>query len=84
MVSNELIQLGNAAYRNGKPDEALNLYTESARIMPSNAEAYFNLGGIYLMKKEILKARENWQKTLSLNPNHAEAKNWLTRTAGAK
>ena len=84
LASNELIQMGNQTYREGKTDEALELYIQSARIMPNNPESYFNMGGIYLMKKNMTLARENWQKTVNLNPNHTEAKSWLARTEGAK
>jgi tetratricopeptide (TPR) repeat protein len=84
MVSNELLKMGNTAYASGQTDKALDLYVEGSRIMPTNAETYFNIGGIYLMKRNLPLARENWQKTLNLNPNHVEAKNWLAKTAGAK
>ena len=82
MCSNELIQLGNAAYRNGQVDAAFDYYKESASIMPTNAESYFNLGGIYLVRHDIVRARENWKKTISLNPGHVEANNWLQKTGG--
>lgn len=84
MVSDEYIHRGNNAYNNKDVDGAFQYYSYSAKILPSNAEAYFNIGGIYLTKKNIPMARENWQKAIALNPNHAESKKWLERTEQSK
>lgn len=83
-TSVEYILMGNAAYQRNRADSALILYQESARLDPNNDEAYYDLGGIYLMKKDIKNARVNWQRALAINPNHVESRNWLTRTENAK
>ncbi len=84
LVSNELLRFGNEKYALGKTDEALDKYFEAAKVMPSNPETYFNIGGIYLMKRNIKQARENWQKAISLDPNHVGSKEWLARTVNSK
>lgn len=81
-ISNEYLGMGNAAYKNGSTDKAMEYYQKAAGIDPANAEAYYDLGGIYLMKRDIKKAREYWRKTLQLEPGHAAATGWLNKTGG--
>jgi Tfp pilus assembly protein PilF len=50
--------------------------------MPSNAEAYYNMGGIYLSRQDVVKARELWKKTLELDPQHKSAKSWIAKIGG--
>jgi tetratricopeptide (TPR) repeat protein len=84
LTSVEYIKMGNDTYQRQQVDSALMLYQEAARLDPNNDEAFYNLGGIYLMKKDIKSARANWQKVLAINPNNVESRNWLTRTENAK
>ncbi|MBP6532891.1 MAG: tetratricopeptide repeat protein [Bacteroidia bacterium] len=84
MVCSELLKQGNKAYADGRPDKALETYNLAGQIMPTNPEVYYNIGGIYLMKGNLTLAKENWQKTLNLDPNHAKAKDWMIKTAGAR
>jgi tetratricopeptide (TPR) repeat protein len=41
-------------------------------------EAWYNLGGNYLMSGDAAKAKEIWTKVLIMDPNHTETKKWLT------
>lgn len=84
LLSDELIRLGNRAFIDKDAGKALRLYEQAAQILPSNAEAYFNQGGIYFSEKNYSKAKENWQKALSVNPEYQDAKMWLERTASMK
>lgn len=84
MVCSELLKQGNKAYADGGADKAMELYNLASQIMPANPEVYYNIGGIYLMKGNLTLAKENWQKTLSLDPNHVQAKDWMIKTATAK
>ena len=81
MVSSELLKLGNSAFAKNKIEESLRLYLLAAEISPSNAEAYYNLGGIYFYKKNNNLAKENWQKALKLKPDYSDARIWLDRIA---
>lgn len=82
MCSNELIHKGNVAYAGGQEQQALDQYLRAGEIWPQNSEAYYNVGGIYLMRKDIQSARKYWKKTLEINPSHPAAKDWLMKTGG--
>ena len=84
LVSTQLVKLGNVAFAKNQVEESARLYTTAIEINPSNAEAYYNLGGIYFFRKNVQLARENWQKALDLKPDYSDAKVWLQRIGGAK
>lgn len=46
------------------------------------AENLYNLGGNFLMIGNVQKAREMWEKTLEVKPDHAEARKWLNQING--
>ena len=81
-ASMEYISIGNQAYAAGDTAKALASYLSGAQIDPTNAETFYDVGGVYLMMKDIPKAREYWKKTLSVNPQHVNATDWLQRTGG--
>ena len=82
LVSLEYVRKGNSRFELGDGDEALKYYLLAGNVDPSNAEAMYDIGGIYLTRHDVAKAREYWKKTLSLNPNHKEAKEWIAKIGG--
>ncbi len=84
LVSSQLIKLGNSAFQRSNVEESLRLYNLAAEILPSNAEAYYNLGGIYFSRKNVNAAKENWEKALALKPDYTDAKIWLQRIGALK
>ncbi|HTB31198.1 MAG TPA: glycosyltransferase family 39 protein [Bacteroidia bacterium] len=48
------------------------------RINPTDAELWYNLGGAYYTWGKYDSAYYAWNKTLQINPNHAEAKKGLS------
>jgi tetratricopeptide (TPR) repeat protein len=82
LVSSQLVKLGNAAFAKNQVDESLRFYTTAIEINPANAEAYYNLGGIYFYRRNNQFARENWQKALTIKPDYADAQMWLNRIGG--
>jgi tetratricopeptide (TPR) repeat protein len=84
MLSSEYIQIGRRyfARANAPSDSAFASYDRAAKVDPRNYEAWFNIGGMYYLRKDIPKARENWKKALQVLPTYAEAKLWLERTGG--
>ncbi len=52
----------------GKKDTAESIYRELIKTDGSNPAAYFNLGNLYLGKKDLAKARENYEKAIEQNP----------------
>lgn len=84
MLGNEYLQMGLNAWNNLKknPEVALDYYLRSAKANPANADAWYNIGGMYYVLKDLSKARENWRKALNLRPDYSDAKLWLERTGG--
>ncbi|MBA3649070.1 MAG: tetratricopeptide repeat protein [Chitinophagales bacterium] len=54
-------------------DASITEFLTAVRYAPNDAEGWYNLGGAYFSKKEYEKAKQCWQKTLFLNPQHAQA-----------
>ncbi len=79
-ASMEYIVMGNKTYADGDTSKALEYYLNAGIVDPSNADAYYDAGGVYLMMKNIEKARACWQKSISINPEHKEASAWLEKT----
>ncbi|MCL6416880.1 tetratricopeptide repeat protein [Aestuariirhabdus sp. Z084] len=65
-----LIRKSEALMGGGKNDEAEKVLKEVLQRDRGNVQANFNLGRLYLSKKEYKKSREYFEKTLSRVPNH--------------
>lgn len=57
-----------------RPFEALKLLEKALEVDPDNADYWYNLGGVSYTVGDFEKARDAWTKTLSLKPDHPEAK----------
>lgn len=69
-----LLGLGYIAYRQGRFDEAIELYTEVVKRGKTGiAEAYHNLGNIYAGRGEIEKAVTAQQQAIAEDPDFADA-----------
>ncbi len=64
---------------NGNLNEAERYMKRAIGISPNSAEAYFNLGSIYLLKKDKIRARHEFLKALEVNPNFKEAQEELQK-----
>jgi tetratricopeptide (TPR) repeat protein len=53
-------------------------------LEPQNPDYWYNLGGAFITANRKEEARLAWQKALSLNPNHAGARQGLAATAPIK
>lgn len=58
----ELVEKGNAAFKEGKYDDALAAYDKAAAADPSEARIDFNRGAAFYRKGEMDKARDAWEK----------------------
>jgi tetratricopeptide (TPR) repeat protein len=81
-LSDLYLKQGLLLYNQGKAIEAIQLYEKALSVYPQNAEAWYNMGGTYLMQHNIEKAKECWRKVLTINPNHSEASKWLKQIGG--
>jgi len=74
VYSNDLKNRGSYAFSRGKMDSAAIEYNKWTLLEPNNPEAWYNLGGAFYNSRNYVKAKQAWERTLMLNPNHVEAK----------
>ena len=58
----------NLDWKNG-----LSLFSSGARNDPSSPAAHYNLGTAYRENGDLVSARKEWEMTLALDPNYADA-----------
>jgi tetratricopeptide (TPR) repeat protein len=81
-LSDIYLKQGLDAYQKGDAKKAIVYYDKAIAVYAENAEAWYNLGGTYLMQQNIVKAKECWNNVLRINPNHPEAGKWLKQIGG--
>lgn len=70
---------GYGAYRDGRPDEALNFYKKAVEANPNFARAYYWMARIQMESRDFAGAAPNLEKALELDPGNSEAK-WFLET----
>ncbi|MGC1416910.1 MAG: FG-GAP-like repeat-containing protein [Candidatus Acidiferrum sp.] len=73
---------GVAMFQRGYLDQAAASFQQVIAAKPQDAEAYYNLGTLYLRKNSLADARRYLEQTLKLRPEYAEAWNNLGMIAG--
>ena len=68
---------GVAMLQHGYLDQAAALFREVIAVHPDNADAYYNLGTLWLGQHDFAQARQYLDETLRLKPNYPEAWNNL-------
>ncbi len=74
-----LTNLGALAEQRGNIGHAKELYHQAIAADPSYADAYFNLGTVYWHEADWPKVIEYYSKTLSINPEHQQARIFLEK-----
>ncbi|HEX8515094.1 MAG TPA: tetratricopeptide repeat protein [Bacteroidia bacterium] len=74
----------NEALKIGGKDtpKAIELLEKSVLCDPSNPELWYNLGGACFTVQKFSRAREAWNMTLQLKPDHPQAKQGLAAIEG--
>ena len=67
--ANELMKEGEAAFSQGKGDEALKKYQEALELDPKLYHAALFAGDIYLQRKDYAQAEIWYQKAIAIDPN---------------
>jgi tetratricopeptide (TPR) repeat protein len=62
-------------------DQAKQLLEKAVFYDPANAQALFNMGGVFYAVGDLSTAREYWNKTIALDPRNEAASEWLKKTA---
>lgn len=69
--------LGQAAGKDGKTDDALKAYTQAAQLDPAGAgQYYFNIGAIMTNAGKVDEAIAAFDKAIAADPNRADAYYW--------
>lgn len=71
--ADEAMQQGEAAFTQGKIDEALKLYQKSYALDPKNYFAALFSGDMYLRKQDFANAEIWYQKAIAVDPNRETA-----------
>ncbi len=77
-----LLEPGKFYILNNQYEEALKFFLKLEQTHKDNPEIYYHLGLIYEAKQEISKAKEMFEKALSLSPKHKLAKKHLDSLLG--
>ena len=76
-----LLNYGGMLLELGSLPEALQIFETAARIDPSQAVSFFNLGMIYKAQGNLMEALKAYQQAITLQPDYAEAHQNLGVTA---
>lgn len=67
---------------NNQFDEAEKFFTKYLEVDSNNPNVYYNLGLVYEAKNELEKAKQMYEKVLSISPSHKLAKKHLDKLIG--
>ncbi len=68
---------GVAFFQHGYLDQAAECFKQSIAAKPNDAEGHYNLGTLYLRKKDLQEARQYLEQAVKVRPNYPEAWNNL-------
>jgi cytochrome c-type biogenesis protein CcmH/NrfG len=79
-----MVNLGAAYFNLGKTDEAQKQFIAATKVNPKNAEAFYDLGFLYLSasKPDMAKAKAAWATVVAIDPKSEIAKNVQTHLQG--
>ena len=71
--------LAEAYYFEERYQEAIDQYLVLLRFIPEEPNAHYQLGFLYAVSGQNFQARQEFQKTIELDPNHQEARDALEK-----
>ena len=71
-IARFLVLKGMDKHEKGKVDEAIKTFDIAAKTDPNYEKTYLCLGDIYLFKRDLVKAIDNWEKYALLNPENGK------------
>jgi protein O-mannosyl-transferase len=83
-LSNEYVKKGYALYEQKKYFPAIEYYLKAIALNNKNIDAWYNLGGNYLLVNDTSKAQFAWEAVLKINPDHSLSKQWLKSISETK
>ncbi|WP_154201070.1 serine hydrolase domain-containing protein [Ancylomarina sp. 16SWW S1-10-2] len=77
--SNNLNSIGYELLNDNKTKESIQVFKLFVSEFPKNANAYDSLGEAYFVNSDYTNALINFKKSLELNPNNENAKNYISK-----
>ena len=77
LLAQGAFERANKLYKEGKYQNAIDVYQSIANAKKHSADLYFNLGNCYYKLNDVAPAIYNFEKALLLNPNDADIQNNL-------
>lgn len=77
LLAQGAFERANKLYKEGKYQNAIEVYQSIANAKKHSADLYFNLGNCYYKLNDVAPAIYNFEKALLLNPNDADIQNNL-------
>lgn len=77
-----ILETAKFYFLNQKYDKAIDIYLEGMRLYPNDTQLYFNLGILYESINDLEKAKECFEKVLSLDPGFTSADKHLKQIIG--
>ncbi len=71
-IARFLVLKGMDKHEKGKVDEAIKTFDIASKTDPNYEKTYLCLGDIYLVKRDLVKAIDNWEKYALLNPENGK------------
>jgi Tfp pilus assembly protein PilF len=71
------VNRGNELLAEGKPEQALQLLTEAARMNPQDEDVHYNLGLVFTRLDRLPEAMQQYEEALRIYPEYVEAHNNL-------
>lgn len=76
-TSDALFSEANQLYKDGKYDQAIDLYKKIIAQDEISSELYYNLGNAHYKRNQVAPTIYNYEKALQLNPTNEDARNNL-------
>lgn len=78
-IDSEQLKQGVQLAREGRFDEALELFQHLAETSSDNPEPLYLAGACHFKKRNYAEARKLWEQVLRIDPNHSKAKDMLSK-----
>lgn len=77
-----ILETAKFYFLNQKYDKAIEIYLDGMRSYPNDPEIHFNLGVVYESINDLEKAKDCFERVLSLDPDFSSADKHLKQIIG--
>ena len=72
-TESEYLTIAKEFYQNKQYDKAIENYNNAISINPNNYQTYLDLGGVYMLKKDLENFSNSLLKSIELNPENEDS-----------